>query len=105
MNDHFEVLENYDSEIPAHIRKYLLEKKLSVQLKYIDAHFSTRNLKVLDVGCGTGWHVKRMTEHGFDVHGIDPSIKQLENAKKILALPTLFLVLYSVCHLITNHLT
>ncbi len=82
MTNHFETIESYDSEIPKHIRKHLLEKKLSLQLKHIDSNFPSRNLKVLDIGCGTGWHVKKMSEHGFEVHGIDASSKQFEAAKR-----------------------
>lgn len=82
MDSHFETLNDYDSEIPEHIRKYLLEKKLALQLRYIDARYSSRNLKVLDAGCGTGWHMKRMMEHGFDVSGVDSSDRQCANAKK-----------------------
>ncbi len=58
-----------------------MEKKLSLQLKYIDSRYPDRNLKVLDAGCGTGWHIKRMMEYGFDVYGIDSSARQCANAK------------------------
>lgn len=43
-------------------------------------------LKVLDVGCGYGWHCKYAAERGAEyVLGIDPSAKMLEEAKKLNA--------------------
>lgn len=82
MNEQFENLEDYDAEIPEHIRKYLLDKKIKIQDNFIDNFFDSKNLKVLDAGCGTGWHIKKMSECGYDVVGIDSSPKQCEQARQ-----------------------
>jgi len=41
-----------------------------------------KNLKILDVGCGTGRHAIELTKRGYDVTGIDLSESQLESARK-----------------------
>ena len=52
--------------------------------------------KVLDLGCGYGWHCKYAANHGaLEVVGIDLSHKMLEVANKMIHL-ILFLVLEPV---------
>jgi|SRR6056297_183532 len=41
-----------------------------------------KNLKILDVGCGTGRHTIELTKRGYEVTGIDLSDSQLERARK-----------------------
>ena len=41
-----------------------------------------KNLKILDVGCGTGRHAIELTKRGYTVTGIDLSESQLEKARK-----------------------
>ena len=41
-----------------------------------------RQLKMLDLGCGTGTHAKLFTEQGFDVTGVDFSKEMIDIAKK-----------------------
>jgi 2-polyprenyl-3-methyl-5-hydroxy-6-metoxy-1,4-benzoquinol methylase len=43
---------------------------------------SDKNLKILDVGCGTGRHAIELTKRGYDVTGIDLSESLLERARK-----------------------
>jgi ubiquinone/menaquinone biosynthesis C-methylase UbiE len=40
-----------------------------------------KGLRVLDVGCGTGYYTARLRQHGFDVTGIDASPEMLEQAR------------------------
>ncbi|MDI6806366.1 MAG: class I SAM-dependent methyltransferase [Candidatus Aenigmarchaeota archaeon] len=40
--------------------------------------------KILDLGCGTGRHLRYLTKHGFDVYGIDISSYGIKTAKKFL---------------------
>ncbi|PKL85601.1 MAG: class I SAM-dependent methyltransferase [Ignavibacteriae bacterium HGW-Ignavibacteriae-1] len=41
----------------------------------------TKNLKILDVGCGTGRHSIELTRRGYNVTGIDLSESMLEKAR------------------------
>jgi SAM-dependent methyltransferase len=51
--------------------------------KYIDALMPPRSgARVLDVGCGVGKVVGRLTEAGFEAHGVDVSEPNLERARK-----------------------
>lgn len=49
--------------------------------RYLPA--SGEGLRLLDVGCGTGNHMARMRERGFEVAGIDGSDKMLEHARSL----------------------
>ena len=53
--------------------------------KYIPADGT--GLKMVDVGCGTGYHLKRYQERGFDITGVDGSDDMLNQAR--LANPTI----------------
>ena len=48
-----------------------------------------KDLKILDVGCGTGRHSIELTKRGYNVTGIDLSESQLERAKQKVALDNL----------------
>ena len=41
-----------------------------------------KNIKILDVGCGTGRHAIELTKRGYNVTGIDLSESQLSRAKE-----------------------
>lgn len=41
-----------------------------------------QDLKILDVGCGTGRHAIELTKRGYQVTGIDLSVTQLAQARK-----------------------
>jgi len=41
-----------------------------------------RNLKILDIGCGTGRHSIELTKRGYNVLGVDLSDSQLKRAKE-----------------------
>lgn len=51
---------------------------LLARLRAVDAK------RVLDVGCGTGRHVKALRDAGFEVHGADPSEDMLRGAEEHL---------------------
>jgi 2-polyprenyl-3-methyl-5-hydroxy-6-metoxy-1,4-benzoquinol methylase len=38
--------------------------------------------KLLDVGCGDGWLLKHARDYGFEVYGVEPTLKAFEEAKK-----------------------
>jgi len=51
--------------------------------KYVDALMPARTgARVLDVGCGVGKVVGRLTEAGFEAHGVDVSEPNVERARK-----------------------
>jgi SAM-dependent methyltransferase len=69
----------YDSEIPDHIRTYLVRRKTGFILRRIE---SLSKPSGLDVGCGTGWHIRSFAGHGFKMTGLDSSKDQVANAKE-----------------------
>ena len=40
-----------------------------------------KGLNLLDVGCGTGYHLKRYKNHGFNIIGVDGSSEMLNEAR------------------------
>lgn len=40
---------------------------------------------MLEIGCGTGWFARRLTEHGYRVTGVDPSRAMLARARDRVA--------------------
>lgn len=74
--------EEYDQQIPEHIRHHLCVKKTNIIINNLSQHFpcNPNQLRGLDCGCGTGWHVKRLLEHGINVTGVDISKSMLNNA-------------------------
>jgi ubiquinone/menaquinone biosynthesis C-methylase UbiE len=75
--DH-KVAQNYDSWYETDFGKYTssLEEKLMVKL-IGEVH----NHKVLDIGCGTGNHLKLFEALGSDPVGVDASVFMLQEAK------------------------
>ena len=51
--------------------------------RYADTLKPTQSgARVLDVGCGVGQVVARLTEAGFEAHGVDVSAPNIERARK-----------------------
>jgi SAM-dependent methyltransferase len=50
--------------------------------KYADALCPPRGAKVLDIGCGVGQVVARLTEAGAEAYGVDVSEPNIERARK-----------------------
>jgi len=53
--------------------------------------------KILEAGCGTGWAVAALQEHGFDIEGVDYSEPLIEEVKKYK--PELPVSVGDVCNL------
>ena len=70
----------YDSQIPDHIRSYLARRKTGFMLKRMEI----KGIKPsgLDLGCGTGWHIKSLAQQGFEMIGLDSSKEQIAKAKE-----------------------
>ncbi len=85
MRDHFdEIAAGYDSELPAVVRMHLLRKKCDLMHRRILAHTASPCgcLNGLDVGCGTGHHMNRMSSYGYQMRGIDTSAGMLAQARR-----------------------
>lgn len=82
MNNHFDQIENYDMEIPKHMRNYLAIRKTNLILKELKRKFGKKSVVILDAGCGTGWHSKILSKKGHNVFGIDLSKNQISQAKR-----------------------
>lgn len=82
MKNHFDkIAQDYDKQIPKHIRTHLLKKK-SVLMKKMLLKMGKAGAKGLDMGCGTGHYIKKMSKYGFKMSGFDLSKRMTEQAKK-----------------------
>ena len=80
---HFEALsETYDTEIPEHVRRYLLRKKTRLMIDQLGAG----RLCGLDIGCGRGWHAEAMQSAGHTIVAMDVSFAQASAARGLLGI-------------------
>ncbi|TAL48878.1 class I SAM-dependent methyltransferase [Patescibacteria group bacterium] len=79
---HFDTID-YDKEIPLHMRLYYAEKKVGLMLERLkDLGFYNKTARILDVGCGTGEHLKALSGYGFqNVYGLDLSGNLVRSAR------------------------
>lgn len=78
------VREYYDSFLASEPGKYSSLAEFSARYGPIESFFKDKkDLKILDVGCGTGMAAERLRKFG-KVHGIDISPKSIEMAKERL---------------------
>ncbi len=77
-----EIASVYDAQIPPHVRLHLLRRKTDMMIARL-SHLDRARAVGLDLGCGTGWHVQRLQEHGFSrTFGLDNSPAQLAEARR-----------------------
>jgi len=61
------------------------EGRLGREMPALERHLATVGARrVLDVGCGTGRHVRALRERGFEAHGADASPDMLGQAQELL---------------------
>jgi len=48
-----------------------------------------RGKRLLDIGCGNGWLLRRLQQYGFDLHGVDFQPDTVEYVKTRLRIPTI----------------
>ncbi len=76
----------YEALFENYAKKYDNEpftKGTKGECNFLETEFGyNKNLKILDVGCGTGRHTIELTKRGYNVTGIDLSKNQIERAKK-----------------------
>ncbi len=82
--NHFDSLPNYDAEIPNHVARYLVWKKSEKMRQHLRELPDNANLKGLDLGSGTGHHVRYLERslESASIVGVDYSFKQLQSAKR-----------------------
>jgi SAM-dependent methyltransferase len=59
------------------------DKDYLSEVEYIEQFLSSKS-NVLDIGCGTGKHLKVLQEKGYEIFGVDMSGSQIEQARKLL---------------------
>lgn len=72
------------------------QKKVT-SLEKILLHYLPKQGRILEAGCGTGWVVAALLQHGLDVEGVDYSESLIEEVKKYK--PELPVSVGDVCHL------
>lgn len=79
---HFDnIASSYDEQLPQHIREFLLVKKTRLTVKSLKKYGVSKG-RGIDLGCGTGWYLKNISEYGYDMVGIDNSALLVQEAKK-----------------------
>lgn len=79
---HFDnIASSYDEQLPQHIREFLLVKKTRLTVKSLKKYGISKG-RGIDLGCGTGWYLKNISEYGYNMVGIDNSVLLIEEAKK-----------------------
>jgi len=75
------IASSYDKQLPAHIREYLLKKKTGLTVKAL-THYGMTSGRGIDLGCGTGWYVRALSQYGYNLTGIDNSSLLVREAQK-----------------------
>ena len=60
------------------------ENDMENVMNIIEKYGASKNLKILDIGCGTGKYGKMMKKGGYQVVGIDKSDSQVNQAKELI---------------------
>ena len=58
-----------------------------------------KDLKIIDVGCGTGRHAIELTKRGYSVTGIDLSASQIQRAEEKAEAENLEIPFLSLIHI------
>jgi SAM-dependent methyltransferase len=79
---HFDnIASSYDEQLAEHIRGFLLTKKTRLTVKTLKKYGVSKG-RGIDLGCGTGWYLKKISEYGYEMVGIDNSPFLVEEAKR-----------------------
>ena len=79
---HFDnIASMYDEQLPEHIRQFLLAKKTDLTVNALRKSGITKG-RGIDLGCGTGWYVKSISDRGYEMTGLDSSGFLIQEAKR-----------------------
>jgi SAM-dependent methyltransferase len=78
--NHFDQIADYDAEIEPHLREHYLRKKISLIQQCLESIQCSARPRILDVGCGTGWHMHALGNVA-EVAGVDSSGRQVSLAQ------------------------
>ena len=82
MGSHFDdIAAQYDADIPEHVRLHLLNKKTDKILQTLAVE-APHGASGIDLGCGTGHYLGRMSDQGYDMVGLEHSQGMAEQARK-----------------------
>jgi len=82
-SDHFDqIAPDYQSQIPDHIRRRLLTRKVQTMQRYLEAGGNGVPRRGLDLGCGQGWYACEMAELGHEMVAVDLSKNQVRLARQ-----------------------
>lgn len=83
---HFDdIAVEYEEEIPLHVRRRLLGRKVGIIDETLAARGVPRAGRGLDLGCGQGWYLAEMCARGYTVDGSDYSAGQLSRVRPEIA--------------------
>ncbi|PIQ88140.1 MAG: hypothetical protein COV73_00420 [Candidatus Omnitrophica bacterium CG11_big_fil_rev_8_21_14_0_20_43_6] len=81
---HFDTIASrYDEQLPEHIREFLLVKKTRLTLKTLNKYGIKSGARGIDLGCGTGWYLKNISEYGYNMSGVDSSAGLINEARDV----------------------
>lgn len=73
----------------------LLDIELKPQIDFLEKNYfepvSTKTISTLDLCCGTGRHLKKLSEKGYSVDGVDMNPEAVDEAKKNATLGKVYL--------------
>jgi SAM-dependent methyltransferase len=76
-------IENFNKLYSHYYNALYQDKDYSGEVEYVK-QFLNEKENILDIGCGTGRHLKFFQDKGFSVYGVDISGSQIEKAKELL---------------------
>ncbi|MDD2752555.1 MAG: class I SAM-dependent methyltransferase, partial [Candidatus Omnitrophica bacterium] len=71
----------YDEQLPEHIREYLLKKKTGLTVNAL-GRYGINSGSGIDLGCGTGWYLRALSQYGYNLVGVDNSNQLVREAQK-----------------------
>jgi ubiquinone/menaquinone biosynthesis C-methylase UbiE/uncharacterized membrane protein YbhN (UPF0104 family) len=74
----------YAAQLSPLARERVVSRKAALMHQYLATHGINSGARLLDAGCGQGWYVRAMAEHGYRVTGLDLAPGQLAAARREL---------------------